>query len=113
MVARLKSGEQIIREIWQAVRNMIEPELTLYQSRFPRSRRCAILTELAASAAREDEEALGRAGMDYMILTRTVPPGCYAVCETRHGKTFLAGQRVKRRRGDVWAIRRYSPQVWR
>jgi hypothetical protein len=112
-VARAKKRNRIIAEIWDAVRHMIEPELLRYRTRFPRSCRRAILEEMALAALREDEGALAESGLRYLGLTRTVPPGCYAVCLTRQPSHYLAGEPVSRRRGEVWSIHRFSPQVWR
>jgi hypothetical protein len=106
-------SNRVIAEIWAAVRNMIEPELVRYRTRFPHSRRRAILEEMATAALREDEAALADAGLRYLRLTRTVPPGCYALCRTRRQSHYLAGERVTRKRGEVWSIHRFSPQVWR
>jgi len=92
---------------------MIAPELDRYRSRYPGSRRLAILEAMAAAAQPEDGQAMAHSGMDYLRLTRTIPPGCYAVCESRKPSYFLAGEVVKRRRGEVWVIYLYSPQVWR
>jgi hypothetical protein len=92
---------------------MIDPELIRYRARFPRSRRRAILEEMADAARREDEGALAESGSRYLRLTRTVPPGCYAVCPSRQPSHHLAGEPVSRRRGEVWSVHRFSPQVWR
>jgi hypothetical protein len=113
-VVRAKKRDRVMAEIWTAVRHMIEPELLRYRTRFPRSRRRAILEEMAAAAQREDEGGLAESGLRYLRLTRTVPPGCYAVCRRRQqSHYYLAGEPVTRRRGDAWSVHRFSPQVWR
>lgn len=104
---------RIMAGIWNAVRQMIEPELLRYRARFPRSRRRAILDDMADAARQEDEGALVEAGMRYLCLVRIVPPGCYAVCQTRAKTHYLAGEPVRRRKGEVWSVYRFSPQVWR
>jgi hypothetical protein len=112
-VARSTKSERIMAEIWAAVRHMIEPELNRYRRQYPGSRRRAILEAMQAAAENQDEGALAVSGMEYFRLTRTVPPGCYAVCQTRQPSHYLSGERVTRRRGEAWTIWRFSPQVWR
>lgn len=109
-MARTKRGDARLIAIWEAAKEMLAPELARYQTRYPRSRRCALLEALAIAMQHEDHAALADAGLRYLRLTRLVPPGCYAVGGGRH---YLAGERVQRRRGEVWTVHVYSPQVWR
>src|SRR5262245_50121974 len=62
MARRLTKSERIIAGIWSAVRNMIEPELVRFRSRYPDSRRRTILEAMYAAAESEGEAALVRSG---------------------------------------------------
>jgi hypothetical protein len=101
-------------DTWGAIRAMISPELARFRVRYPRSRRRAILEAMAKAADDENANALIAAGTEYFALTAVVPPGCYAQCQTREPRYFLAGQRVnRRRRSEAWSLHPYHYQVWR
>jgi hypothetical protein len=98
MVNRVRRGI----DTWATILSMIAPELTRFQARYPRSRRCGILEALAQAAEEQDEHKLIRAGEAFFALTRVVPPGCYARCSTRQQVYLLSGERINgRKRREV------------
>ena len=111
-MARLTRGERIMNGVWSAVESMIAPELDRYRKRYPKSRRRALLETMHQAALTRDEEELTQAGGEYMKLTSLVPPGCYAICDTRSPSHYLTGERIpNRKRGEIWRVYRHSPQV--
>lgn len=108
------AGKMKGTDVWPTIRSMIDTDLERFGSRYPKSKRVAILKKLKKVAVAENVARLLSLGEEYFQLTSQVPPGCYAYCASRVEKYFFNGTKVTgSRRGESWTIHLYSPQAWR
>lgn len=115
MALETKKQRERSAAVWNGIRSEIQAELHRFASRYPASRRLPSLRALADAASREDCEAIATAGLDYLRITRIIPPGCYGVRSHRDSTAFfLSGERIRGRlKPEEWSICRHNPQVWR